>query len=493
MEKPPQAPPVAPSPASAGANLIPPRSPSSPNTTRGRARSTSIADLLATPPPVKPDPAGRPPVAEDWQTVKLGSLVQNDKLVSITGDIAVEAAYDELIQHNFTSLPVLITPGIDVTQAESFDYSDISALLLLVMGHLKPQSGSVVSDELEEMVHKARAGFDVPVSFVLGLSPKDPFLTLQESETVLTAVEYFGRGVHRLLVTDDAEREVKGLLSQRRLVTYLWDNARRFPSLEPLFQMSLQELGIGSNSVISIAGDKLVIEALEKMHNESVSSLAVVDSDRNLLGNISIVDVKHLTKSTSAHLLQATCLQFLTVILTDRGLENGGKDSYPVFHVTPLSTLAHTIAKLVATKSHRMWIVQAPNHQTFSSPSTPSSGTPTPAPASLATSPHSQQQSPTSPSLMPVPPTQYSATRGLGGKLTGVISLTDILSLLAKSAGRGDVDPSEARRERRRSSSSSVRSFTLDSSTVAAAARRSISIERSPYVGRGSIDRGSRR
>ncbi|KAK9495801.1 hypothetical protein V1508DRAFT_379364 [Lipomyces doorenjongii] len=490
MEKQSQ-PPVAPS---AGANLIPPRSPSSPNMTRGRARSSSIADLLATPPPVKPDAAGKPPASEDWQTVKLGSLTQNDKLVSITGDIAVEAAYGKLIQHNFTSLPVLIMPRIDVTQAESFDYSDISALLLLIMGHLKPQAGSVDSDVLEEMVRKARAGFDVPVSFVMGLSPKDPFLTLQESETVLTAVEYFGRGVHRLLITDDAEREVKGLLSQRRLVTYLWDNARRFPSLEPLFQMSLHELGIGSSSVISIAGDKLVIEALETMHHESVSSLAVVDADGNLLGNISIVDVKHLTKSTSAHLLHSTCLQFLTVILTDRGLENG-KDSYPVFHVTPISTLAHTIAKLVATKSHRMWIVQPPNHQPFSPPSTPSSGTQTPAPASLPTSSHSQQQqSPASPSLVPVsPPTQFSASRGLGGKLIGVISLTDVLSLLAKSAGKGDVDPSEARRQRRRSSSSSTRSFSLDSTTVAAAARRSVSIERPPYVGRGSIDRGSRR
>ncbi|KAK9368558.1 hypothetical protein V1509DRAFT_623266 [Lipomyces kononenkoae] len=491
MEKPPQ-PPVAPS---AGASLIPPRSPSSPNMTRGRARSSSIADLLATPPPVKPDAAGKPPTAEDWQTVKLGSLMQNDKLVAITGDIAVEAAYGKLIQHNFTSLPVLILPGIDVTQAESFDYSDISALLLLIMGHLKPQGGSVVPEEFNEMVQKARAGFDVPVSFVMGLKPQEPFLTLQESETILTAVEYFGRGVHRLLVTDDAEREVKGLLSQRRLVTYLWDNGRRFPTLEPLFQMTLQELGIGSNSVISIAGDKTVIEALETMHNESVSSLAVVDSEGNLLGNISIVDVKHLTKSTSAHLLHSTCLQFLTVILTDRGLESG-RDSYPVFHVTPFSTLAHTIAKLVATKSHRMWIVQPQNHQPYSPSSTPSSGTQTPSPASLpaSTQPAQHQQSPASPPLVPASsPTQFSGSRGLGGKLIGVISLTDILSLLAKSAGKGDVDPSEARRQRRRSSSSSTRSFSLDSSSVAAAARRSVSIERPPYVGRGSIDRGSRR
>lgn len=430
--------------------------------------------------------------------------MHHDKLLSITGDVPVATAYEKMVENGFTSLPVLMKPGVDNTVAESFDYSDITSLLLLVMGHLKMNAGATQPMNLEENVRKARAGFDVPVSFVLDLSPREPFITLQASDTISTAVEYFGRGLHRLLVTDDAETEFMGLLSQRRLVRYLWDNARSFNDIEPIFQSTLHELGIGSSKVISIAGDKLVVEAFEKMHNESVSSLAVIDAESNLLGNISIVDVKHLTKSTSAHLLQVTCLQFLTVILTDRGLENG-KDSFPVFHVTQTSTLAHTIAKLVATKSHRymtllhffgicfgyatdwilhrMWIVQG-NHQAFVSSSPTSS-------SSQISSPSLRNQSPAprsaSPKLVPVTSPSMGA-RGRGGKLVGVVSLTDILSVLAKSAGKGDVDPSEARRQRRRSSSSSVRSFTLDKN-----ARRSVSIERGAYAPRGSVDRGSRR
>ncbi|KAK9469487.1 hypothetical protein V1512DRAFT_284550 [Lipomyces arxii] len=488
MDKPTQSPqsPSMPSPNLIAASLISPRSPSSPGSTRGRARSSSIADLLATPPPVKPNA-----VVEDWQSVKLQTLMENDKLVSITGDVPVATAYEKLVDHNFTSLPVLLSPDSDPTEAESFDYSDISALLLLVMGHLKP-SGTQVPENLEENVTKARQGFDVPVSFVMELTAHEPFITLQGSETLLTAVEYFGRGVHRLLVTNDAETQVLGLLSQRRLVKFIWDNARRFNSLETLFASSLQDLGLGgAGHVISIGGDKLVVEALEKMLKESVSSIAVVDGEGILLGNISIVDVKHLTKSTSAHLLNATCLQFLTVILTDRGLENG-KDSYPVFHVTPLSTLAHTIAKLVATKSHRMWIVQPAGHYALSPTTTPSPSTP-----SSAVSPSTSSQQlvePASPSLVPVTQSTQLPTSNKSGKVIGVISLTDILSLLARVAGKGDVDPSEARRQRRRSSSSSVRSFTLDSSSaVAAKARRSVSIERPGFVGRGSMDRGPRR
>ena len=107
------------------------------------------------------------------------------------------------------------------------------------------------------------------------------------------------------------------------------------------------------------------------MNNEGVTSLAVVDNQYNVVGNISNVDVKVLpqleiyprlkplltapqllTKSSSAPLLENTCIHFISVILSTRGM-NDGKDSYPVFHINPHSTLAHTVAKLVATKAHR--------------------------------------------------------------------------------------------------------------------------------------------
>lgn len=107
------------------------------------------------------------------------------------------------------------------------------------------------------------------------------------------------------------------------------------------------------------------------MNNEGVSSLAVVDNQWNVVGNISVVDVKVsaiiatsdykvlmngniqlLTKSTSLPLLHNTCIHFISVILSTRGITEG-QDSFPVFHINPQSTLAHTVAKLVATRSHR--------------------------------------------------------------------------------------------------------------------------------------------
>lgn len=436
-----------------------PLSPGSPN----QQRQGSIADLLSTPPPLSSEsPLQRrgsttsnrssddgssvaslssvqqhtnsgSSLPSQWQDVQMHELVQKENLVCVDGDTSVENAFDILAQHQFTSLPIRMSPT-DTHISTAFDYADLNAYLLLVLGRIEPVDDT---PEVTELVKKAQSGRPVPVSFAAKLGVKNPLITLSSEDTIASAAQILGSGVHRIAITDAASSNlVTGVLSQRRLIRFLWENGRKFKSLEPLFQTTLDDLGIGSKKVISINGEELVVEALQKMHDEGVSSLAVTDSHNNLLGNISIVDVRLVTKSSQKGLLRSTCKNFLSVILNKRGLEDG-KDSYPVFHVFSNSSLGRIIAKLVATKAHRLWIVQA--------------AAPNEAGAAAA---------------------QRSNT---AGQLVGVVSLTDILHTLAKHAGKAHLDPDSARRQRRRSSSASVRSrASLDKF------RRSVSIERGP-------------
>jgi len=208
------------------------------------------------------------------------------------------------------------------------------------------------------------------------------------------------------------------------------------------------------------------------MNNEGLTSVAVVDHGLNVVGNISTADVRHLTNATSLPLLKSSCMHFISVILSERGVERG-RDSFPVFYVNPYSTLAHTVAKLVATNSHRMWVVESasPSPSAPATPLlTPSFPAPTPAtappgnapastptilipPTSIATGPQSPLPGQT---IAAVPSSALPGAR-ISGRLTGVVSLTDILNLFAKSSGLRPADPSEQRARRRRSSSSSVR------------------------------------
>jgi CBS domain-containing protein len=247
------------------------------------------------------------------------------------------------------------------------------------------------------------------------------------------------------------------------------------------------------------SGDKPLADALTRLMDEGVSSLAVLDNARNVIGNVSTVDVKLLTKSSSLPLLRNTCIHFISVILSTRGMQDG-KDSFPVFYVTPSSTLAHTVAKLVATRSHRLWITE-PASPSSSGPTTPLTHTstmvpisshtsfisfsssqsnvvaPSPPPSSHGVSSHSAAPfiTPSGPSI------SASALPGasISGHLVGVISLTDVLNLFARASGLHPTDPNEIRKGRRRSSSSSVRK----SGELGLRPRASADISRGPAVG----------
>ena len=198
------------------------------------------------------------------------------------------------------------------------------------------------------------------------------------------------------------------------------------------------------------SSDVPLAKALVLMNDEGVTSVAVVDNGHNVVGNISVRDVRHLTSHSSANLFGQSCMHFISVILNERGVEEG-RDAVPVFYVNPYSTLAHTVAKVVATNSHRMWIVES------ESPSPTQPATPVAGSHRASTNPSPANSSRVSMDLAATLPASALAGKAISGKLSGVISLTDILNIFAKYTGLNPADPGEQRARRRRSSSTSLR------------------------------------
>ncbi|KAF4252563.1 hypothetical protein CNMCM8812_006905 [Aspergillus fumigatus] len=466
--------------------------PGSPRTRRQPSfTQAAIQSLIDNPPaPKDVNPAF---VGRDWREISIGELVRPDDLRFVELDTGIEEATNTLIDSDAPVLLIRETPE-HKTAVGTFDYSDLNAYLLLAAGLTQPNEE--LRESYEELARKARDGHKIPLKDVKELGRSEPLTTLPASANLMTAVETFGGGVHRVVVVDEHKNgEVVGIVSQFRLVKFLWENGRSFPVIDQLYPQYLRDLGIGSREVISINGDKQLCEALQLMNSEGISSIAVVDNHSNVVGNISTTDVKVeklLTRSSSLPLLHNTCIHFISVILSARGVIEG-KDSFPVFYVNPSSTLAHTVAKIVATKSHRLWVTDP------LSPS--SSGPPTPSHSSvqlpLAASTNSTQSPPMSPPAsatnlpapnystphLPSPPQPFmnaaslshpAASVGmphgvapsipaaalpgarLSGRLVGVVSLTDILNLHARASGLSPADPAESRSRRRRSSSSSV-------------------------------------
>lgn len=140
----------------------------------------------------------------------------------------------------------------DTAAVGTFDYADLNSYLLLAAGLTSPDAAHQAS--YEELAKKAHNGVPIPLRDVkkFGME-KEPLINLPASANVLTAVEIFGGGVHRVVVVNESNpQEVVGIFSQFRLVKFLWENGRSFPVIEELYTQALHELRIGSQEVISI-------------------------------------------------------------------------------------------------------------------------------------------------------------------------------------------------------------------------------------------------
>lgn len=133
----------------------------------------------------------------------------------------------------------------------TFDYSDLNAYLLLVVGLAHPEEEDVAS--FDELAKKGREGKPIPLKDVKDVSNnKEPLITLPETADLTKAMEVFGSGVHRVLVAKEGTSDVIGILTQLRLVKFFWENRQSFPDVDQLYPHLIKDLTIGSKSVLAI-------------------------------------------------------------------------------------------------------------------------------------------------------------------------------------------------------------------------------------------------
>ncbi|PNY30030.1 Protein SDS23 [Tolypocladium capitatum] len=426
-------------------------------------------------------------VGREWRDITVGELVSLDDVRWIEMDSSVEEAtmvrfnvasffnsrdfvlmrasvLSQTLLKSTTNVVLVRENAMAHTAVSTFDYSDLNAYLVVVVGLARPDGDQV--ELYNSIIAKAQQGSRISLREIQPICRKEPLVSVASTGNLSHVIEVLGGGIHRLMVNGPSG-DVVGVLSQLRMVDFFWNEGVNFPTIDRLYPALLRDLGIGTQQIISVNSDAPLSDALTLMNDEGLTSVAVVDNGQNVVGNVSSKDVRHLTTTSSAPLLSGSCMHFISVILNERGVEKG-QDTFPVFYVNPYSTLAHTVAKLVATRSHRMWIVES------ASPSPSAPATPLMGPQSYVSgAPPPTTTNPTPPSPVPSAAVPASAMAGarISGKLTGVISLTDILNVFAKFTGLHPADPGEQRARRRRSSSSSVRP-SLESSRASLDTRR---------------------
>ncbi|KAG0231715.1 cell separation during budding [Actinomortierella wolfii] len=291
-------------------------------------------------------------VHHDWTMLRVGDLVTKQGLITIDANMSVEDACEELLKNNISAAPVYDTSR--KAYVGMFDYADLMTYILLLLKKLEvPLQDQTV--EMRDLIMRTSKSQDVPVKLASDLSGKDPFCTVPEETRLGAIIRDFAAGIHRIAVMD-ANGEMKGILTQSLVLDYLMRHLSEYPQLQPVMQQTLQEFGLVNNNVLAVNGDAKVLDALKMMSHHSVSSLAVLDDQGVLLGNISMTDIKYIMKSLKTSWLWTSCFQLVCKIRLEQGIENG-EDQYPVLDVNPKSTFGYTLSKLQATKVHRLWIV----------------------------------------------------------------------------------------------------------------------------------------
>jgi hypothetical protein len=137
-----------------------------------------------------------------------------------------------------------------LTASGTFDYGDLNAYLLVVLGLAHPDPDMV--DTYTEVSRKAQEGIQIPLADIVSLAKKAPIVTLPETADLFAAIEFFASGVHRILIVKEGTNDVIGVFSQWKLVNFLWENGSCFSVIDHLYPKVLRDLDIGSHQIICI-------------------------------------------------------------------------------------------------------------------------------------------------------------------------------------------------------------------------------------------------
>ena len=151
----------------------------------------------------------------------------------------------------------------------TFDYNDVNAYLLLVVGLAKPEAHQI--PYFNSLSQRGREGKPIPVKDIRELGTKEPLMMLPENATLVQAMEILGSGIHRVIITKENNKEVVGILTQLRMVRFFWENRRSFSPIDPLYARTIGDLNIGSHAVISIKWVILLFTPLSILINDTVA------------------------------------------------------------------------------------------------------------------------------------------------------------------------------------------------------------------------------
>jgi len=282
----------------------------------------------------------------------LKQLLQSNSVDSIPspkhGVIQMDAS--EQVVHGFQKLldnNILSAPVWDQKEGKYIGFLDIRDLVSFCVfihdNNLEAESLLDIVNFGAKMFKHATDGVTLPY-----LARRNPVHAVKHTASLQDVVEILVKGIRRVPVINETGKVIN-IVSQSSIIQFV---NKHLGDIRPLFEEKIEELNVGSAPVLTVTKETRAIDVFRMMDHHMRSGVAVVDASGSLLGYTSGPDLKLFIQTPSLGVLQLPIMTFLSQIR-----------SQSIDISTPVTTCSlHEpgtilIGKLVATRSHRVFVV----------------------------------------------------------------------------------------------------------------------------------------
>jgi len=272
-----------------------------------------------------------------------------DSLPPPKGGVITLDATEQLV-HGFQKLlgaNILSAPVWDTKEGKYIGFLDVRDLVSFCVflhdNNLQAENLLDIVNFGAKMFKHATDGVTLPY-----LARRNPFHGVKHGASLHDIVEILIKGIKRVPIVDDAGKIIN-IVSQSSVIAFVNKHLR---DISPLFEEKLESLNLGSSPVLTVAKETRAIDVFRMMDHHLRSGVAVVDTTGSLLGYTSGPDLKLFIQMPSLAVLQLPIMTFLNQIRSQ-----SIDISTPVTTVSLHEQATLLIGKLVATRSHRVFIV----------------------------------------------------------------------------------------------------------------------------------------
>ncbi|EGD80962.1 hsp16-like protein, variant [Salpingoeca rosetta] len=272
------------------------------------------------------------------------------KIVIINSDATILDAVKTLSSNHILSAPVR-----DVTQPEDASWTDKYIGMVDMVGivfHMLGVLGSAAGKEedFSKQIESVESFQKMQVKDAISFFRFGPFVPVDlERGNLLDCMLLCGHhGIRRVPVVKTPGGDIVNVITQSALVQTLEANLNRFKDVGT---KTLKEVGLGDKGLLfTVSLDDPLRSAFEKIKENDISAVPVVDAEGKIHGNVSARDARLIVGSTKIYKLLDMPIKTYLDVVTD-GAENSA--------ITCKSTdkLETVISQLVRSRIHRIYVV----------------------------------------------------------------------------------------------------------------------------------------